>query len=114
MAYVVTSACLDCKYTSCAVVCPVDCFYQGPNVLVIHPDECIDCGACEPECPVNAIYPEDDVPQDQSAWIQLNAKYAPEWQGLGYNITTQEGPMDDMARCEATPKTPSDLQTWDV
>ena len=63
MTYVVTESCIKCKYTDCVEVCPVDCFYEGPEFLVIHPDECIDCGLCEPACPVNAIWDEDDVPE---------------------------------------------------
>ena len=72
MTFVVTDNCIKCKYTDCVEVCPVDCFYEGPNFLVIHPDECIDCGACEPECPVTAIFPEEDVPADQQKYIQIN------------------------------------------
>src|SRR5690606_41829451 len=62
ISFVVTENCIKCKYTDCVEVCPVDCFHEGPNCLVIDPDECIDCTLCEPECPINAIYPEDDVP----------------------------------------------------
>jgi ferredoxin len=65
MPFVVTDNCIKCKYTDCVEVCPVDCFHEGPNFLVIDPDECIDCTLCEPECPVNAIYPEDDVRRDR-------------------------------------------------
>ena len=72
MTYVVTEACIRCKYMDCVEVCPVDCFYEGENMLVIHPDECIDCGACEPECPVTAIYPEEDVPEALKAFIAKN------------------------------------------
>ena len=79
MTFVVTDNCIKCKYTDCVEVCPVDCFYEGPNFLVIHPDECIDCALCEPECPINAIYPEDDVPAGQEAFIALNAELAPQW-----------------------------------
>jgi ferredoxin len=79
MTYVVTESCIRCKYTDCVDVCPVDCFREGPNFLVIDPDECIDCAVCVPECPVNAIYAEDDVPGDQQAFIKLNAELAPSW-----------------------------------
>ena len=72
MTYVVVENCIKCKYMDCVEVCPVDCFYEGENMLVIHPDECIDCGACEPECPVTAIFPEEDVPANQKQYIQLN------------------------------------------
>ena len=65
MTYVVTESCIKCKYTDCVEVCPVDCFYEGPEFLVIHPDECIDCGLCEPECPIEAIYADDELPSDQ-------------------------------------------------
>lgn len=77
MTYVVAEPCVKCKYTDCVEVCPVDCFYEGANMLVIHPDECIDCGACEPECPVNAIFPEGDLPEKWKAYTQLNAEHAP-------------------------------------
>lgn len=72
MAYVVTESCINCKYTDCVDVCPVDCFKEGPNFLVINPDECIDCTLCVAECPVNAIYPEDEVPDNQKYYIDLN------------------------------------------
>jgi ferredoxin len=72
MAYVVTETCIKCKYTDCVDVCPVDCFREGPNFLVIDPDECIDCTLCVAECPVEAIYPEDEVPEDQKSFITLN------------------------------------------
>lgn len=74
MAYVVTDVCIKCKYTDCVAVCPVDCFYEGENMLVIHPDECIDCGACEPECPTTAIFAEDEVPN--RAFIEVNAFFS--------------------------------------
>jgi ferredoxin len=80
MAYVVTEACIKCKYTDCVEVCPVDCFYEGENMLVINPDECIDCGVCEPECPAEAIIPDTEDGIDQ--WVELNAKYSKEWPNL--------------------------------
>jgi len=76
MTFVVTEQCIKCKYTDCVEVCPVDCFYEGPNVLVINPDECIDCALCEPECPVNAIYSQDDLPEKYQPFLQLNADLA--------------------------------------
>ncbi len=79
MTYVVADACVKCKYTDCVDVCPVDCFHEGPNFLVIDPEECIDCTLCVAECPVEAIYAEDDVPDDQRAYIALNAELAKEW-----------------------------------
>ena len=74
MTHVVLESCIRCKYTDCVDVCPVDCFREGPNMLVIDPDECIDCAVCIPECPVNAILPEEDVPNDQLAFLKLNAE----------------------------------------
>ena len=82
MTYVVTESCIKCKYTDCVEVCPVDCFREGPNFLAIDPDECIDCTLCVAECPVNAIYAEDDVPADQKEFIQLNADLARQWKPI--------------------------------
>lgn len=79
MAFVVTENCIKCKYTDCVDVCPVDCFHEGPNFLVIDPDECIDCTLCEPECPAQAIFPEEDVPADQQDFIALNAELSRQW-----------------------------------
>ena len=79
MTYVVTDKCIRCKYTDCVEVCPVDCFHEGPNMLVIDPVECIDCGLCVPECPVEAIFVEDELPADQQDFIALNAELAQEW-----------------------------------
>lgn len=79
MTYVVTEACIKCKYTDCVDVCPVDCFHEGPNFLVIDPEECIDCTLCVAECPAEAIYAEDDVPADQQQLISLNAELAKQW-----------------------------------
>lgn len=79
MTFVVTEKCIKCKYTDCVEVCPVDCFREGPNMLVIDPDECIDCALCEPECPVNAILAEDDLNDDDKKYLDLNAKLAKKW-----------------------------------
>src|SRR5436190_12405836 len=79
MTFVVIDKCINCKYTDCVEVCPVDCFREGPNMLVIDPDECIDCNLCVPECPVDAIFAEDDVPEDQKAFIKLNAELSKQW-----------------------------------
>ena len=79
MTYVVVESCIKCKYTDCVDVCPVDCFHEGPNMLVIDPDECIDCTLCVAECPVEAIFADDDVPVDQRDFIELNAELAKEW-----------------------------------
>ncbi len=82
MTYVVTEACIKCKYTDCVDVCPVDCFREGPNFLAIDPDECIDCTLCVAECPAEAIYAEDDLPQDQRQFIALNAELAKRWKPI--------------------------------
>ena len=82
MAYIVTESCIKCKYTDCVDVCPVDCFREGPNMLVIDPDECIDCTLCVPECPVEAIFAEDDVPDAQREFIAKNRSLAAKWQPL--------------------------------
>ncbi|MEJ2553870.1 MAG: ferredoxin family protein [Gammaproteobacteria bacterium] len=79
MTFVVGDNCIKCKFTDCVEVCPVDCFHEGPNFLVIDPDECIDCTLCEPECPAEAIFAEDDVPEDQREFVALNAELAKEW-----------------------------------
>lgn len=79
MAFVVTDSCIQCKYTDCVEVCPVDCFHEGPNFLTIDPDECIDCALCESECPVNAIMSEDEVPESQQEFISLNAELSKQW-----------------------------------
>ncbi len=79
MAFIVCEPCIKCKYTECVNVCPVACFRAGENMLVIDPDECIDCGVCVDECPVHAIYSEDEVPEKWKEYIELNAKYAKEW-----------------------------------
>jgi len=94
MPFVVTESCIKCKYTDCVEVCPVDCFHEGPNFLVIDPDECIDCTLCEPECPVNAIFPEDDVPKGQEAFIALNRDLARGWPVI---TTRKEAPADAKA-----------------
>lgn len=79
MTFVVTESCIKCKYTDCVEVCPVDCFHEGPNFLAINPEECIDCNLCVPECPVEAIYPDEDLPQHQLKFIEINAKLAKKW-----------------------------------
>ncbi len=82
MTFVVTENCIKCKFTDCVEVCPVNCFYEGENFLVINPDECIDCALCEPECPANAIYSEDEVPKDQQHMTQLNAELSVKWPNI--------------------------------
>ncbi len=91
MSFVVTESCIRCKYTDCVNVCPVDCFKEGPNFLVIDPTECIDCAVCVPECPVEAIYHEDEVPQDQREFIALNKELAAQWPA----ITSSKRPEPD-------------------
>ena len=85
MTYVVTEACIKCKYMDCVEVCPVDCFYAGENMLVIHPDECIDCGVCEPECPADAILPDSESGMEK--WLEINREYATKWPNI-----TRKGP----------------------
>ena len=80
MTYVVTEDCIKCKYMDCVEVCPVDCFYEGNNMLVIHPDECIDCGVCEPECPPKAIIPDSDSKAEK--WLKMNAEFAVKWPNI--------------------------------
>jgi ferredoxin len=82
MTYVVTEGCILCKHTDCVDVCPVDCFVEGPNFLAIDPDGCIDCAVCVPECPENAIYAEDDVPDDQRQFIEINTELARLWPAI--------------------------------
>jgi len=91
MTHVVTEACVRCRYTDCVDVCPVDCFKAGPNFLVIDPEECIDCAVCVPECPVNAIYAEEDTPEDQREFIEINAALAKAWPV----ITKKTDPLPD-------------------
>lgn len=86
MTYVITENCIKCKLTDCVEVCPVDCFYEGENMLVINPDECIDCGVCEPECPIEAIKPESE---ETLPWLELNREYASKWP----NITSKKAPF---------------------
>ena len=97
MTYVVTEACIRCKYMDCVEVCPVDCFYEGANMLVINPDECIDCGVCEPECPAEAIEP--DSATGAQRWVALNTEYAAKWP----NITRKAAPPDDADAWKSVP-----------
>ena len=89
MTYIVNDKCIGCKYTDCVDVCPVDCFYEGENMLVIHPDECIDCGLCEPECPIEAIYADDELPSNQIEFIEINLKLSEVYE----NITESKEPL---------------------
>ncbi len=99
MTFVVTENCIKCKYTDCVEVCPVDCFYEGPNFLVIHPDECIDCALCEPECPIEAIVSEDDLTDEHIQFLELNAELAEKWP----NITALKEAPKDAKQWEGTP-----------
>ena len=79
MTFLVIESCIKCKYTDCVEVCPVDCFHEGPNMLVIDPEECIDCATCETECPVEAIISEDDLPEDQHDFLEINERLSAKW-----------------------------------
>lgn len=101
MTFVVTDNCIKCKYTDCVEVCPVDCFYEGPNFLVIDPDECIDCALCEPECPAQAIFSEDEVPANQQEFIELNVELSEKWRDN--NITEMKDKLDDAEEWDGVP-----------
>ena len=90
MSHFVAEPCINCKYTDCVAVCPVDCFHEGVNFLVIDPDTCIGCGLCPPECPTTAIFAEEDLPDKWNSYIELNTKYAPDWPV----IDAQKEPLD--------------------
>ena len=92
MTYIVKEECIKCKYTDCVEVCPVDCFHEGPNYLVIDPEECIDCSLCEPECPVDAIVADDDLEPDQEHYIALNEELSAIWP-----VITEKKPAPDDA-----------------
>ncbi|MBO6836979.1 MAG: ferredoxin family protein [Alphaproteobacteria bacterium] len=97
MTYVVTEDCIKCKHMDCVEVCPVDCFYEGENMLVIHPDECIDCGVCEPECPAEAILPDTEANAEK--WLELNKQYSEVWP----NITQIGTPPADAEEWQGVP-----------
>ncbi|MEM6463837.1 MAG: ferredoxin FdxA [Pseudomonadota bacterium] len=105
MTYVVTENCIACKYTDCVEVCPVDCFYEGENMLVIHPDECIDCGVCEPECPAEAIRPDTD--EAMESWVDFNLKYAELWPV----IVTKKDPLPAAADRDGEPGKMADFSS---
>ncbi len=106
MAFVITENCIKCKYTDCVEVCPVDCFYEGPNFLAINPDECIDCALCEPECPIEAIVSEDDLKPEQQEFKELNAKLAKKWP----NITRKKAAPQDAKSWEGVANKRAHLQ----
>jgi ferredoxin len=91
MTFVVTEQCIRCKYTDCVEVCPVDCFHEGPNFIVIDPEVCIDCALCVPECPIDAIYDEKDLPEEYAEFLQINAELAQQWPV----ITATKDPLTD-------------------
>ena len=99
MAFVVTDNCIQCKYTDCVEVCPVDCFHEGPNFLAIDPNECIDCALCVPECPAQAIFSEDDLSSAQLPFLRLNAELAETWPV----ITRKKDPLPDAAQWDGVP-----------
>ena len=99
MTFVVNENCIKCKYTDCVEVCPVDCFHEGPNMLVIDPEECIDCTLCEPECPIDAIVSEDDLSEDEEYLVELNTELSRDWPV----ITEKKDAPDDAADWENVP-----------
>lgn len=107
MTHVVTEACIKCKHTDCVIVCPVDCFYEGPNFLTINPDECIDCGVCIPECPEDAIFADTEknieakTGKDMEFWVELNGRLAEKWEDMV--ITDKKDPPDDYAEWQNRP-----------
>ena len=107
MAYVVAEPCIKCKYTDCVTVCPVNCFYEGENFLAINPDECIDCGACVPECPSEAIFSEDDLPEKWKEYVGLNAELAKKWP----NISAKKNPPADADQWKGVEKKRDKLST---
>lgn len=109
MTHVVTEPCIKCKYTDCVAVCPVDCFHEGANMLAIDPEECIDCGACIDECPVSAIYPEEDLPEKYAAYLELNEQLAAQWPVINATqdpLPTAEEYKDAEDKAELLDKTP--------
>ncbi len=109
MTYVVTENCIKCKYTDCVEVCPVDCFHEGPNYLVIDPEECIDCGVCVPECPAESIFDEGEVPEDMTQYIELNARLSMKWPV----ITERKPPLPDADEWSGKPNKAALLEDAD-
>jgi ferredoxin len=105
--YVVAEPCIKCKYTDCVTVCPVNCFYEGENFLVIHPDECIECGACVPECPSEAIFSPDDLPEKWKEYATLNAELSTKWP----NISVKKNPPPDADQWKGVEKKRDKLAT---
>jgi len=109
MTFVVVDKCIKCKYTDCVEVCPVDCFREGPNMLVIDPDECIDCNLCVPECPIDAIFAEDDLPEDQKDFIEINERLSKSWPMI---TAMKDAPTDADQWKEAPNKREHLIEEW--
>jgi ferredoxin len=108
MAYLVIDNCVRCKHMDCVEVCPVDCFYEGENMLVINPDECIDCGVCVPECPVDAIVPDNALEEeDQEKWHEINLKYSLKWPNI-----TKKRPEDVPLDAEQWNNSPNKFEEY--
>jgi ferredoxin len=105
MAYIVAEPCIKCKFTDCVAVCPVDCFREGVNFLVIDPDECIDCGACVPECPTQAIFEEADLPEKWKEYTEINIKFAKTWP----SITAKKDALPGAEELKEAPKTVDEI-----
>ncbi len=113
MPYVVAEPCINCKHTDCVEVCPVDCFYEGPNFLVIEPDECIDCNACVPVCPVEAIFPDDELPEEWEHYTQWNEHLSAKWKDLDYNIIEKTDPLPDAEEWKTREKNEELILDWE-
>ncbi len=111
MPYVVAEPCINCKHTDCVEVCPVDCFYEGPNFLVIHPDECIDCNACVPVCPVEAIFADDEIPEEWAHYAEWNAYLAEKW--ADHNITEKQDALPDAEEWADKEKSEEDILMYE-
>jgi len=111
MPYVVAEPCINCKHTDCVEVCPVDCFFEGPNFMVINPDECIDCNACVPVCPVEAIFADDELPEEWAHYAEWNAYLAKEW--ADYNCTEKQDSMPEADEWESREKSEADILKYE-
>lgn len=111
MPYVVAEPCINCKHTDCVEVCPVDCFYEGPNFLVINPEECIDCNACVPVCPEEAIYADDELPEEWAHYAEWNAYLSEKWET--YNITEKKEALPTVDEWSGKEKSEEDILTWE-
>ncbi len=111
MPYIVAEPCINCKHTDCVEVCPVDAFYEGPNFLVIHPDECIDCNACVPVCPVEAIFADDELPEQWAHYAEWNTYLAEQW--ADKNIVESKEPMPEAEEWATKEKTEENILMWE-